>query len=106
MTKFTKEDEDLFITFSTYAGVALRNCAQHGELLKAHRRNHVMMSCLEQLGTGDVRQGDGVCVCVCAGECVRVWVGLSLPNLGPKCGLESRWMIGQMRHGSIFNPTT
>eukprot|EP01012_Entosiphon_sulcatum_P022794 TRINITY_DN27778_c0_g1_i1.p1 TRINITY_DN27778_c0_g1~~TRINITY_DN27778_c0_g1_i1.p1 ORF type:complete len:1139 (+),score=154.51 TRINITY_DN27778_c0_g1_i1:59-3475(+) len=64
---FTAEDEHLFETFSSFAGLALRNCRTYNAMMHQKRKNEVMSQALGQLSAADVRKTDGVIATVAEG---------------------------------------
>eukprot|EP01004_Peranema_trichophorum_P003208 NODE_220_length_3207_cov_54.419909_g191_i0.p1 GENE.NODE_220_length_3207_cov_54.419909_g191_i0~~NODE_220_length_3207_cov_54.419909_g191_i0.p1 ORF type:complete len:1025 (-),score=180.24 NODE_220_length_3207_cov_54.419909_g191_i0:133-3090(-) len=57
---FTKDDEDMFVTFSSYAALALRNCHEHVALVHAKRKIDVLVGVLAKLSRTNIRRLDEI----------------------------------------------
>lgn len=64
---FGKEDEELFKTFSAFAGAALRNCRMNDNLVKEMQKSDAIRDVVTLLYQTDIRDMDGIVSRVLAG---------------------------------------
>eukprot|EP01062_Namystynia_karyoxenos_P082094 TRINITY_DN917_c0_g4_i3.p1 TRINITY_DN917_c0_g4~~TRINITY_DN917_c0_g4_i3.p1 ORF type:complete len:702 (+),score=252.51 TRINITY_DN917_c0_g4_i3:2145-4250(+) len=57
---YTREDEELFTTFSTFAGVSLRNCKDHDAMRQSFARNLIIMDAATRMSGAMVKGPDEV----------------------------------------------
>ncbi|EAN76574.1 cAMP-specific phosphodiesterase [Trypanosoma brucei brucei TREU927] len=57
---FGKRDEELFQTFSMFAGASLRNCRINDRLLKEKKKSDVILDVVTVLSNTDIRDVDGI----------------------------------------------
>lgn len=58
---FNKRDEELFVTFSTFTGVSLRNCRINVNLMKEKKKSEAILDVVTLLSNTDIRDVNKIC---------------------------------------------